>query len=194
MTDEDIIFNIQKVINGESLTAFCRQKLNVWWLWDAKAATMPSYSKQKPIRRTIYDCISNSHKLLLYQKEAIKVGRHWVHQEECDSLAAEQLPSMSCVPCCVLIPHLYFPSVPVTLLNRGLQHGNEKCCAVPVLILELRDGWHRLNHNGIKKGGQSTDWKTRRGVAGSVDKGSQREHKGCWSSGKDLFTNSQPEF
>lgn len=68
------------------------------------------------------------------------MGRHQVCQEECDSRATERLPYMSCVPCCVLIPHLSIPSVPVTLLNRGLQHGNEKCRPVPELIIEFRDG------------------------------------------------------
>lgn len=117
--------------------------------------------------------------------------RHRVHQEEVDSLAAERLPYVCCVPCCVLIPHLYGPSV--TLLNRGLQHGNENCRPVPTLIMEFRDGWHRLNHNGIKKGRQHR-LKTRRGVGGGADKGWQREQKGWWSSEKDLFTKSHPAW
>lgn len=128
------------------------------------------------------------------KKKAIKVVRHRVHREECESTGCRGVALY--VRCGVLcLNSLFFRSFcPSYFVKHGLQDDNENCRPVSAAIMEFRDGCHHLNHNGIKEGGQSTDWKQVTRLGGGLEKDLQREHKGWQSSLKDLFTKSWPEF
>ena len=74
-------------------------------------------------------------------------------------LVTEGQRYMSCLSCCLFIHN---PFVPAPLLNCGLQHGNENCHPVPVVIMEFRGGCRCLSHNGTKEGSESTERKQRK--------------------------------
>lgn len=65
----------------------------------------------------------------------------------------------------------YTPCYAAPSLNRGLQHGNENCHSGPVVIMEFRGGWHRLNHNGITASAQTAQREGR--MRKSLEKGQQ---------------------
>lgn len=128
---------------------------------------MPSYSGgKKPMGRKICVHLQCTIIAFLSKKKQLKWADTEFTGESVKAPAAEGVALY--VRCGVLcLTSLFFHSFcPSYFVKHGLQDDNKNCRPVSAAVMEFRDGCHRLNHNGIKEGGQSTDWKQVTGLGG----------------------------